>query len=91
MSARKSTSSSVSEAQVYVHATDFVRDRLSSPSTARFPTYSQGIVKNLGGNKYGYAGYVDAQNAFGATVRSKYYVEMEFTEGECRLLFITIE
>jgi len=87
----QSSSSSISETQVCVHAQDFVRDRLSTPSTARFPSCSSGIVSNLGNNKYGYGGYVDAENVYGAMVRSKYYVEMEFSGGECRLLYITIK
>lgn len=85
------SSSSNSETQVCVYAQDFVRARLSTPSTARFPSCSSGIVKNLGNNIYGYGGYVDSQNDYGAMVRKKYYVEMEFSGGECRLLNIAIQ
>jgi hypothetical protein len=86
-----SSYSSNSRNKVCGFARNFVRDRLSTPSTARFPSCSSGKVSDLGNNKYGYAGYVDSQNLNGTMVRSIYYVEMEFLGYKCQLLNIKIE
>ncbi len=52
-------------------AKDFVRDRLTSPATADFP-WLDGQVTMLGCGRYRVASYVDSQNGFGATLRTRF-------------------
>ena len=47
----------------------FVRDRLKSPGSAKFGTIS---ATSLGSNRYSFSGYVDAQNSFGAEIRTHF-------------------
>lgn len=52
---------------------DFVRDRLKSPSTAK---YQRGVasdfVRRLGSGMYEARAWVDSQNSFGATLRTNF-------------------
>ena len=66
----------------FVMSQNFVKQRLKSPSTAKFPYLSdRGVVSYLAGNpsecKHTVIAYFDAQNSFGATVRGTYIVEMQ--------------
>ncbi len=60
---------------------EFVTDRLRAPSTAKFPNaYSEHRITKLGPGHYQVASYVDAQNGFGAQVRSSYLCEVTTTD-----------
>jgi len=63
----------------FVAAEFYVRDRLRSPSTAEFPSFSaKGVLVNYVKRcHFTVVSYVDAQNAFGATVRTRYIVNIE--------------
>jgi hypothetical protein len=63
---------------VYSMAQQFVEERLRAPSTADFPSGSEHEVGDLGGGKFRVISYVDAQNAFGAMIRSTWIVEMQY-------------
>jgi len=56
----------------YVMCQDFVEKRLRAPSTADFPWGYSDYVTDLGGGKYRVRAYVDAENAFGGTVRNSF-------------------
>lgn len=58
----------------YSAARNFVRDTLKSPSTASFPFASESFVQDLGNGKYRVRAYVDAENSFGAKIRSDWMV-----------------
>ena len=61
-----------------IMAANFVkRDHLRSPSTAKFGPHRTARILDLGECRYMVRHYVDAQNAFGATVRQYYSVEIE--------------
>jgi type IV pilus biogenesis protein CpaD/CtpE len=64
----------------YVMSQHFVERQLRSPSTARFPAMSsQGVsVTQAGECRFNVASYVDAQNGFGATIRQRYMVVIEY-------------
>ena len=64
----------------WVCAVAVVKNRLKSPSTADFCSYPEATITDLGNNRYKIQGYVDAQNSFGATVRSKFTVTLTLTE-----------
>jgi hypothetical protein len=54
-----------------VCAKTYIEESLKAPSTAKFP-WSGGNVVPLGKNKYTVQNYVDAQNSFGAMIRTNY-------------------
>ena len=62
--------------RAYIESNDFVEQKLKSPSTAIFPSYQSSFVTDLGGGRYQVAAYVDAQNGFGATLRTNYICTM---------------
>jgi len=64
----------------YLNSETIVKDHLKSPSTAKFPEYSKGSVYYVG-TTLQVISYVDSQNGFGATVRTRYAVNItEFTD-----------
>ena len=56
----------------YFASNDFVKERLKAPSTAKFPLFRQVNVTDLGGGRFRVSAYVDAQNSFGAQIRTNY-------------------
>lgn len=58
---------------------DFVKRELKSPSTAKFPSiHRDGVrVNQTGDCKFRVSAYVDAQNGFGAVVRTRYVMDIE--------------
>jgi len=71
------------QGSAYTAAKAFVEQRLKSPSTAEFPWMSQSGVTVLPAGECGFRvlGYVDAQNAFGATMRARYVADIEHVPG----------
>lgn len=67
-------------------STRFVQKRLRSPSTAKFPgATAQGVtVVDMGDCRFQVVSYVDAQNGFGATIRSRYSALMHY-DSETRM------
>jgi hypothetical protein len=66
-----------------------VRGRLKAPSTAVFPSCSAYKVAQKDGNTF-VVGYVDAQNTFGAQIRSKFIVKLDGTGSEWRVIDVGI-
>ena len=60
----------------WIYAKQEVRAYLKAPSTAQFCSYSPDRVTSIGEDRYEIKGYVDAQNSFGATVRSYFTVTL---------------
>ncbi len=60
----------------------FVIDRVKSPSTAEFLAYGKERTQHLGNGKYVVAAHVDAQNGFGATVRSDFTCTVQWKSGK---------
>jgi hypothetical protein len=64
---------------------DFVKQRLKSPSTAEFPGVFDGKldhVTDLENQTYRIVSYVDAQNSFGAKIRTKFIGEIKQTSAD---------
>ncbi len=61
-----------SETMHHVMSDQLIKERLKSPSTAKFSSYGEMKTVYLGDCRVQHTGYVDAQNGFGATVRSQY-------------------
>jgi len=63
----------------FVASKTFVSKALRSPSTAEYPNYrASGVIVNFEREcHFKVAGYVDSQNGFGGTVRTRYIIDME--------------
>lgn len=85
-SSSSSGSSSSNKFLAYNYAEDFVKKNLKSPSTADFPgTYEKDEhITDLGGGKYKIKSWVDSQNGFGATIRTKFSCTMIFIGDKVR-------
>lgn len=79
----------------YLKAQRFIKDQLRSPSSAEFPGLMSGEwrVITLEDGTYVASGWVDAQNAFGVTVRSRWTCHVQRlgddawrTAGACEVL-----
>lgn len=64
-----------------IQCRDFVKARLKAPATADFSSLS-GSATSAGNNKYVVHAYVDAQNGFGANIRTTYTCSVQYTGGE---------
>jgi len=64
------------EIEAFVRSQTAIERQLKSPSTAKFPYYSNdGVsVTKLGTDKYRVSAYVDSENSFGAMIRVNYSV-----------------
>lgn len=68
----KTTDNSI---MAYVMMQEFVKDRLVSPASAKFPyglRNNQDVTVKKNGDEYTIFGYVDSQNRFGAMLRTYY-------------------
>ncbi len=79
------TSSTPNEQQIkdgaYYTAKNIVLQTLKAPSTATFPEFSY-TFNSMGENKYNIVSYVDAQNSFGAKLRSNWIMVMQYKGGQ---------
>lgn len=57
----------------------YVQNRLKSPSSAKFASTSNSNIQDLGNSVYQVNSYVDAQNSFGAMLRTDYSCKIEYT------------
>ena len=64
-----------------VQSRNYVRDSLSTPSTADFPWLDHSVLAT-GNETYIVKSYVDAQNEFGATVRYHFVCKVRYTGGD---------
>jgi hypothetical protein len=64
-----------------VQCKNHVRDRLRSPASAEFPFMADGVTE-VGTRTFRVSSYVDAQNGFGATLRSYYVCTVQFEGGD---------
>lgn len=61
-------------------AKEIVKGDLKAPSTAKFCRQSEAKIYHLGNGTYCVIGWVDAENSFGATLRTEYIVTYDATE-----------
>ncbi len=80
---KKSTSNSTSQtvgndqAGAWASTKFFIKNELKSPKSADFPWYSDQTVQHLGNGLYRVRSYVDAQNSFGALIRTHFEVKIQ--------------
>ncbi|MGO9613210.1 MAG: hypothetical protein ACLPX5_09265 [Dissulfurispiraceae bacterium] len=58
---------------------EFIKNLLKAPATADFAPRSASSVEILGNNLYKITSYVDAQNSFGAKLRTHYTITLKNT------------
>jgi hypothetical protein len=63
--------------------------QLKSPKTAEFQTYQPYGVDTISSDNYLVTMEVDAQNSFGAMIRTTFVCRVEFTSGQWKLLNLT--
>ena len=82
------------KSMAYIMMEGFVKRRLKAPSTAEFPGVFDGKldhVSSLGGQKYRIVSYVDAQNSFGAQIRTRFIGEIQqISEDEWQLISLQL-
>lgn len=65
------------KSDAYYTSQTFVKNRLKSPTTAKFPHERDITVVPVGdGLTYKIYAFVDSENSYGAMLRTKYYVKM---------------
>ncbi len=69
-----------SDDDAFYCATLIVEDYLKAPSTAKFCKLSDATVTHLGNGEYMVTGWVDAENSYGAMIRSDFVVTYTATE-----------
>ncbi len=75
-----SASTSVDSYDACAYAQVFVKRQLKAPSTAKFPYCSTATIVH-DGNTWTVLSYVDAQNSFGAMLRSEFIAVIEYRPG----------
>ncbi len=70
----------------YVMSQVFVERQLKAPSSADFPAFDNSMVIPLGNGRFKVTAYVDAQNSFGAMIRTPYTCTIKKSEGDNWLL-----
>jgi hypothetical protein len=68
--------------------------QLRAPASADFPFASMNSVRSAGANRWLLASYVDAQNAFGATIRTQFRCLVEGSGPEInnyRIVDVTLD
>lgn len=73
--------SSNSSTMAYIMCQDFIEQRLTAPATAKWPSSLDITIIPVSGKEDSYQviGYVDAQNGFGALIRTSYVCEISYT------------
>lgn len=62
-------------------ATEYVKQSLKSPSTAKFPWINDYKIFHMGKGKWKVSAYVDAQNSFGAMLRQNFTCVVQYNGG----------
>jgi hypothetical protein len=73
---------------VTVACRDWARERLKNPATADF---GEDWAQDLGAGRWRVTGVVDAENAFGATVRAEWTCEATHAAGETTLVSVSVD
>lgn len=66
----------------YLMSQKFVERKLVAPATAKFPSFYEVSIEKIDDNTYKFNGYVDAQNSFGALLRTNYMAHLKYNCNE---------
>jgi hypothetical protein len=67
-----------------------VKQSLKAPRTAKFPWTGVDAVQESWGGRFSYRSYVDAENSFGAMIRTRFECEVE-DDGVGRLRLVRLD
>jgi hypothetical protein len=92
-SSDEDTTVELSKMLAYSFAEDFIKQRLKSPSTAKFPGIfeKEDHIIDFGNGQYFITSWVDSQNGFGAMIRSNWSCTIIFEDGKVQGKNIRIE
>lgn len=65
----------------YTFSQNLVKDKLKSPQSAKFPIYSENFISDKGDTII-VSAYVNADNSFGANVKTNYIATITIQDGE---------
>ena len=65
---------------------EFVEKTLKAPSTADFQNYNNFFARGIGEGPFQVSGYVDAENSFGAKIRTQFICERRKTGDNWQLV-----
>ncbi len=68
----------------------YVQDRLKAPASAQFAPFRELAISGSGVGPWTVRGYVDAQNSFGANLRSKFSCTVEFVGSQTKLIDVSV-
>ena len=77
-------------AGAWTAAKEFVERRLKAPSTAEFPWITSATILPVEGCMYRVMAYLDAQNSFGAMIRSNWTAKVERIDGGWQAIEVLI-
>lgn len=66
----------------FVMSQKFVKQKLTSPGSAKFPLSQEAKIKNLDANTWLVTAHVDSQNGFGAMIRTRYQAKLKYLGAE---------
>lgn len=85
-------SSVTDKLQAYRYAMGFVKEKLKSPSSAKFPDSQRKVddTRYMGDNTYKIDSYVESMNSFGTMIRTDFSCTIKFDNGSvyCNNLII---
>lgn len=85
-----SRSGTKGKSDVCVMCREFVEKQLKAPSTADHQSCNEATLIEVSENHWVFSAYVDAQNSFGAQVRTNYICEIKYAgEGNWQLVGLT--
>lgn len=70
----------------YVYAREIVKEQLKVPSSAEFQKAYEVNITEIGAAKYSFQFWLEAQNSFGAKVRTTYNCTMQRKDGKWHLI-----
>lgn len=68
--------------EAFLICQDFVEDRLKAPATAEYPSDYRKYTERLASGRFRVTAYVDAQNSFGAQVRTDFVCVVKYVGDE---------
>ena len=75
----------------FVMSQEFLKKKLKAPATAKFPDYENKSVQYLGDSIYTVVSYVDAQNTYGALLRSGYHCSLKYEGENWQLITVSLD
>lgn len=89
--ARSQTCETNLKYDAYIYAKEAVKLQLKSPRTAKFGSYGQTDIELYQNCVFIVKGYIDAENGFGAMIRSQYEVRLSANQSGWTLAYVNVQ